>query len=319
MNKGKNEEGMSRREFLKQAAFAAAAISLAPVLPVKSLAASLPKSTSGKVAAKPEIIVAHGADPTLLVNKAIEAIGGMKRFVKKGDVVVIKPNIGWDRLPEQAADTNPDVVAALVRLVLAAGAKTVKVFDRPCNTAIACYKRSKIEQKAKAAGAVVEQIDNRKFRNVKFPGCKFLKEWLLYGEALDADCLINVPIAKHHNSVGLTMALKNNMGIIGGNRGYYHRSLARAIAELNTQVKVHLTILDAYRILLRNGPQGGSLKDVRMMGQVIVGTDPVAVDAYGATLFGKKPEDVAYLPIAKELGIGECDLSKIRIRKVKAV
>jgi uncharacterized protein (DUF362 family) len=183
---------------------------------------------------------------------------------------------------------------------------------------MSCYKRSGIEKQAKAAGAQVKFMDERLFTMVKFPEAEFLKQWPVYREVLECDCLINVPIAKHHNSSGLTMALKNHMGAVGGNRGKMHTQLHRAIAELATLIKPRLTVLDAYRILVRNGPTGGSPQDVKFEGKCIAGTDQVAVDAYGASLFGLKPEQLEYLVLAKEYKLGEIDLQKLQIKKVEA-
>jgi len=309
----------SRREFLKRIGIGAAALGFLPKTFAKQIVSAEGTTVSQtSTAAIPDIVVAEGKDPAAMVSAAIQHLGGMSRFVKAGDVVVVKPNIGWDRLPVQAANTNPDVVAALVRLALESGAKVVKVFDNPVNNAMSCYKRSGIEDKAKAAGAQVKFMDDRFFTMVRFSEAKFLKQWPVYREVLECDCLINVPIAKHHNSSGLTMALKNHMGVIGGNRGKIHTQLHRAIADLGAQFKPRLTVLDAYRILVRNGPTGGSLQDVKFEGKCIAGTSQVAVDAYGATLFGLKPEQLEYLVLAKEYGLGEIDLQKLQIKKVEA-
>jgi uncharacterized protein (DUF362 family) len=315
---GKRE--CSRREFLKQIGIGAAALGFLPKIVAGQLAAGSQEATATQIATTslPDIVVAEGKDPAAMVRTAIEHFGGISRFVKTGDIVVIKPNIGWDRLPVQAANTNPDLVAALVRLALESGAKVVKVFDNPVNNAMSSYKRSGIEEKAKAAGAQVTFMDERLFTLVRFPGATFLKEWPVYRPVLECDCLINVPIAKHHNSSGLTMALKNHMGAIGGNRGKLHTQLQRAIAELALKIKPRLTVLDAYRIMVRNGPTGGSLEDVKFEGKCIVGTDQVAVDAYGASLFGMQPEQLEYLVLAKEFGLGEIDLRKLQIKKVQA-
>lgn len=265
----------------------------------------------------PDIAVAEGSDQRLIVSKAIEAIGGLKKFIKPGGKVLLKPNIGWDRLPIQAANTSPEVVETVAKLCLEAGAKTVTVFDNSFNDPRSCYRRSGIEDSAKKAGAIVEYAEERFFKMLDFPGTTFLKQWLVYTKVLEADCFINLPIAKHHNSAGLTMALKNNMGVISGNRGQYHQQMDLSIAELATQIKPHLTILDAYRILVRNGPQGGSMKDVQIVKKCIVGINQVSVDAYGATLFGKKPEEIGHIKMANQLGLGEINLDKLKIKTIK--
>jgi uncharacterized protein (DUF362 family) len=286
---------------------------------------SLRWSVPGEAPKAPDLVVAHGNNAAAIVKKAVELLGGMRRFVSKGDVVVVKPNIGWDRLPRQAANTNPDTVVALVELALQAGAKQVKVFDNPViDDTRAAYQRSGIAEAAEKAGAQVKFPDNRLFKDIELKG-EFLKRWPVYTEALDCDCLINVPIAKQHAMARLTMALKNHMGIVGGGRGEWHRSLDVALAEFAAFIKpkVKLTVLDAYRILVRNGPTGGAAKDVEMPRKCIAGVDQVAVDAYGASLFKDpsgaplKPTELGYLVRAKEMGIGQTDLSKLVIQEVE--
>lgn len=305
----------SRRDFLKIIGGATAGSLLSPLI---AFPRNAPAVTETPLAVeKADLIIAAGDEPEKMVRKAIEAFGGMKRFVKKDDIVVIKPNIGWDRLPEQGANTNPDIVKALVEMALDAGAKKVKVFDNTVNNPQSCYQRSGIMEKAKQAGAEVKYTNPQLFKKVKFSGTNFLTEWPIYQEALDCNVLINVPVAKTHSIATLTMAIKNLMGIIGGNRGTWHTQIHRALAELITKVRPQLTVLDAYRIMIQNGPTGGSPKDLKLLGKCIVGTDQVAVDAYGATLFGYKPEDIGYLRLAYQMGLGEINLAKLKIKELK--
>lgn len=268
-------------------------------------------------AGRPDLAVASGASPERIVRAAVEALGGMRRFISRGDVVVLKPNIGWDRTMEQAANTNPEVVAALVRMALEAGAKTVKVFDRSCNDPRRCYAHSGIEAAAKAAGATVSHMDDRKFKDVAIKG-EVLTNWPLYQELLEADKLINVPIAKHHSLGRLTLSLKNWMGGMGGVRGRIHQKLDDSIVDLMLVLKPTLTVLDAVRILTAHGPQGGSLADVKKLDTVVAGTDQVAVDAYGTGLFGLKPSDLPCLPKAAKRGMGRLDLERLDIRRITA-
>jgi uncharacterized protein (DUF362 family) len=264
---------------------------------------------------KEGLVVAEGDDPYILTKKAIEVLGGIECLVKKGDVAVVKPNMAWDRVPECAANTNPDVVRAVVELCVAVGAK-VKVFDRTCSNKYRAYKNSGIAEAAESAGAEVKFVDEGRFFEVEILQGRVLKRWSVYGDALDADVLINIPIAKHHSSAKLSLGMKNLMGIIGGNRGLWHINLHQYIADFSTLKLADLTILDAFRILTRHGPSGGNLKDVEMRNQIIAGSDPVAVDAYGATLFGLKPEDIDYIRYAHQLGVGEMDLAKIDIKEI---
>ncbi len=299
---------MERRRFLKLAALTGAGLSLPPgIVTLAEAAAS---------ATRPDLVVAHGASPAKIVTAAIDAMGGIGKFISRGDVVVIKPNIGWDRTPEQAGNTNPEVVAAVARLCLEAGAKKVKVFDRPVNDPRRCYVQSGIAAAVSALGIEAEYMDERKFKETLLNG-QVLKSWPLYSDVLEADKVINVPIAKHHGLAKLTLSMKNWMGIMGGSRRQIHQKLDESLVDLSMKIKPALTVLDAVRILTANGPQGGSLADVKKLDTVIVGIDPVAVDSYGATLFGMKGSDLGYVTMGHQRGLGQMDLNKLHIKKLQ--
>jgi len=298
---------MDRRKFLKMTALTSAGLSVPNGLNALAEAAE----SSGRT----DLAVVHGASPEKIVKAGIDALGGITKFVSRGDVVVIKPNIGWDRTPEQAGNTNPEVVAAVVKLCFEAGAKKVKVFDRPVNDPRRCYVQSGIAAAVKALGAEAEYMDERKFRDTAING-QAIKSWPLYTDALEADKLINIPIAKHHSLAKLTMSMKNWMGIMGGKRNQIHQKLDEILVDLSMKIKPTLTVLDAVRILTANGPQGGSLADVKKLDTVIVGVDQVAVDSYGATLFGMKGSDLGYVVLGYKLGLGQMDLHKLKIRKI---
>ena len=266
--------------------------------------------------ARPDLVVAHGASPEKIVEAALDALGGIKRFISRGDIVVIKPNIGWDRTPEQAGNTNPEVVAAAVRLCFDAGAKKVKVFDRPVNDPRRCYVQSGIAPAVSALGAEADYVDERKFKDMVING-QALKSWPLYTDIFEADKVINIPIAKHHGLAKLTMSMKNWMGVMGGSRRQIHQKLDESLVDLSTKIKPALTILDAVRILTANGPQGGSLADVKKLDTIIVGVDQVAIDSYGATLFGMKGSDLGYVTLGHKIGLGQMDLSKLHIKKLQ--
>lgn len=298
---------MDRREFIRLAGITGIGLSIPmKINPMLSEATAAPES---------KLVVASGKSPAGITKAAIDAFGGMKKFISRDDIVVVKPNMAWDRLPEQGATTNPEVVAAIVSLCYEAGAKKVKVFDRPVNDPRRCYVQSGIAEAARAAGAVVSFMDERKFKNMKIGG-QALREWPLYEEIIEADKVINVPIAKHHGLAKLTMSMKNWMGAMGGERNRIHQKLDRSLVDLSLVIKPTLTVLDAVRILTANGPQGGNLADVRLLNTVIAGTDQVAVDSYGATLFGMKGSDLGYVRIAAEAGLGTMDLSKVNIVKI---
>ena len=299
---------MDRRTFIKLAALTGAGFSLPDGLNALAEAA--------ETAARPDLVVAHGASPEKIVMAALDAMGGIRKFISRGDIVVIKPNIGWDRTPEQAANTNPEVVAAVVKLCFEAGAKKVKVFDRPVNDPRRCYVQSGIASAAKALGADVDYMDERKFKDMAING-QALKSWPLYSDIFEADKVINIPIAKHHSLGKLTLSMKNWMGVMGGSRRQIHQKLDESLVDLSMKIKPTLTILDAVRILTANGPQGGSLADVKKLDTVIVGFDPVAIDSYGATLFGMKGSDLGYVTIGHKLGLGQMDLNKLKIKKIQ--
>jgi len=264
----------------------------------------------------PDLVIAGGDLASAITEVALKTVGGMGRFVARGDVVLVKPNIGWDRTPEQAANTNPEVIATLVRLCVEAGAKTVRVFDHPCEDPRRTYVRSGIMDAAKKAGAEVAYMDERRYRTVDLKG-EVLKNWEVYREALEVDKIINVPILKHHSLARLTMGMKNLMGLIGGSRSRLHWQLDESIVDLAAFFKPTLVVLDAVRILTANGPQGGSLKYVKELNTVAVGTDQVAVDAVGATLFGLSPEELRHLSIAQSRGLGTWDPAKLHVKEVK--
>jgi uncharacterized protein (DUF362 family) len=267
-------------------------------------------------AKEPSVVaVSEGKDYAQITKNVIDALGGMKRFVKAGDIVLVKPNIGWDRRPEFAATTHPLVVRAIVEECLKAGAKGVKVFDNPCNEPRRSYQNSGIPAALKGIENVeVKQMEEERYKKVKLNGVA-LKEWELYGEALSANVIINVPIAKHHSLTRLTLASKNIMGIMGGNRGYIHRDIEDALADVNSVVKSQLTIIDATRILTNHGPSGGSLGDVKVLNKVIASADMVAADAYATGLFGLKPTDISITVTANKRGLGEIDLGKVKVVK----
>ncbi len=252
---------------------------------------------------------------TKLTEKALEGIGGMKRFVSRGDVVWVKPNIAWDRTPELAANTNPDVVATVVRLCLDAGAKTVKVGDNPCNVAAATYKNSGIAEAARGAGAEVLFLDTERFRETAVKGRRF-KSFQLCPEILECDLVVNVPIAKHHRSAEVTLCMKNFMGVMGGNRGQYHQALADMLADLNRFLKPRISILDAVRILKNHGPRGGDPADVELKMTLAAGVDIVALDAFGAELLGRKPQDIETIVKGQKAGLGTIDYRSLALREI---
>ena len=301
---------MDRREFLKRvAALSVVAGTSRMIMPEELWAmASLDKP-------QPLVAKVQGTNFANITSDAIQALGGMKKFVNAGETVVVKPNMAWDRAPEMAANAHPDVVRRVVEMCLEAGAKKVKVLDYTCDDARKAYTNSGIQaavEGLKDSRAVVELVDERRFVEVVAEKAKALKKWQYYKDILEADRFINIPVAKHHSEARLTLCLKNMMGAIGGWRGRCHVGLHQNIADMNLVLRPDLHVLDATRILLRNGPKGGKIEDVAVKNLVFAGTDPVALDAVGAGLFNMKPEDLGYIVKAHELGRGEMDLKKIK-------
>ncbi len=301
---------MHRRDFLKQVMLWSAGITtVIPSFRIVPELLALEKQP-------PLVSHAKGKDYYKLVARVLEPLGGIARFVKTGENVVIKPNMAWDRNPDQAANTHPLVVKALVELCLDAGAQKVLVFDRTCNEERRCYVNSGIQEAMQTIQNNRLKFfhpDSRKFVPVDIKRGKAVKRLEIYKDALEADTYINVPVAKHHSLSTLTLGLKNSMGVLGGNRGQMHHNLGQKLADLATVIRPKLTLIDATRILLRNGPQGGNTDDVEILDTVIASADPVACDAYATTLFNLQPEEIGSTVAAYKLGLGEMDLSRMQI------
>jgi len=293
------------------------------VRPPEEAAAVLDANRNHAVAADPKLPemavvqgVAHGDDPRWLTSRALEELGGIKRFIARGDVVVIKPNIGWDRTPEQAGNTNPEVVAELVRLCQGAGAKKVVVSDVSCNEPRRCFQRSGIAAAASAEGAEIVLPDERRFQEVDLRG-DVLHTWPVLDAFLNADKVINVPIAKQHGLTGVTLGMKNWYGILGGPRHRLHQHIHESLADLAAFMRPTLTVIDGYRVLLRNGPTGGSLEDVAFKKTILASTDPVAADAYAAhAWWDLDASELRYLQLAAQRGLGTWQFEKLRTQVV---
>jgi uncharacterized protein (DUF362 family) len=301
---------MDRRDFLKQVMLWSAGITT--TIPSFRIVPELLAAEKQR----PLVSHANGKDYHKLVARVLEPLGGIGTFVKSGDNVVIKPNMAWDRSPEQAANTHPLVVKALVEQSLAAGAKKVLVFDRTCNEERRCYVNSGIQQaleSIKDKRLAFYHPDTRKFVPVDIERGKAVNRLEIYRDALEADTYINVPIAKHHSLIKLTLGLKNSMGVLGGNRGNMHHNLGQKLADLATVIRPKLTLIDATRILLRNGPQGGDLDDVKTIDTLVASADPVACDAFATTLFDMEPDEIASTVAAYKMGLGEMHLANMQI------
>ncbi|MFO7688981.1 MAG: DUF362 domain-containing protein [Cryobacterium sp.] len=268
----------------------------------------IPDHRVGLEPAAPRMVIAHGVDPACNVRAAVERLGGMSRFVTPADVVVVKPNIGWERTAEQGANTHPEVVAEVVRLCHEAGAGRVIVSDCPVRSSSGAFERSGILAAALAAGAEVILPEESRYLAVEIS--PRLGTWDILEPFVIATKLINVPVAKHHDLTGVTAGLKNWIGITGKLRVMFHQDLQRSIAELAALMRPTLTVVDASRVLMEHGPAGGSVHDVKPVRTIAAGVDPVALDAWACSLFG-----VATLPanlsLAASMGLGQVDFAAL--------
>ena len=307
---------LNRREFLGAAAGLGAAFLVGGCSIKKADSASASSAPRAPWFNVDTLAVASGKDPAKITRAAVDALGGMGKLVRKGDFVVIKPNIAWNQRPEIAATTNPQVLTEIIKMCKEAGAGKILIaehlIDKPAEMVLGL---TGIGPAVKAAGAdVLAAANESDYRAIEVPKGKAITSDTCIKDILKADVFINVPIAKVHGSTKVTLGMKNLMGCIWNRQAWHQNSLDQCIADYITAIRPDLTILDANRILLTNGPKGpGKTKDVC---KVIAGVDPVAVDAYGTTLFGMKPEDIGHIKLAAEHGVGEIDLSKVKIKNV---
>jgi uncharacterized protein (DUF362 family) len=259
-----------------------------------------------------------GLDPYQNTVAAVEALGGMSRFVKPNAVVVIKPNMSWDRTPEQGANTEPQVVAALVEMCYKAGAKRVNIFDVTCNDSRRAYENSGIQKAAQKKGAFVYFADTWNVVGARYPYPSSMENWPILRDAVICDTFINVPVLKNHDLTGLSLSMKNLMGVCGGMRGQMHTQMGRNLADLAAFIQPELTVIDATRVLMRNGPSGGNLEDVVRVDKVIASGDFVLADAFAATLVKINPMSISYIKSAVEKNLGNADVAKANIFLGKA-
>mgnify|MGYP003544849105 FL=1 len=309
---------MKRRDFLKTSAVAGAALSLN----FDGLQAALSSNTVA-VEKAPDLVAVMGGEPAAMLDKALEALGGIGKFVKKGQKVVIKPNIGWDRAPEMAGKTKPELVAALVKKCLGAGAQKVTVFDHTCDNWQKCYETSGISDAVKKAGGIMMPGNDEKYyKEVAIPGGVTLKNAKIHESLIEADVWINVPVLKNHGGAKLTCAMKNYMGIVWDRRYFHSNDLQQCIADICTwNKKPVLNIVDAYRIMHKNGPQGKSLSDVAQLKTLIASTNIVATDTAALRFFNQVEKldisAVGHIGKGEALKLGTSNLDKLTIKRIK--
>jgi len=310
---------LTRRQFLKLTGAAATSVALlGPGCTARSTETTERRQPPAPGSDQAYLVVARGGDPAAITRAAIAALGGIERFVRSDDDVIIKPNMCVDyHPPEYAATTNPTVVATLVSLCLGAGARRVRVMDTPFGgTPESAYAVSGIEDAVQAAGGEMEVMSPVKFAEFAIPDGRDITAWDVYRDVIEADVLINVPIAKHHSLARLSLGGKNLLGVIT-EPNQMHRNLGQRVADLASLVRPTLTVVDAVRILTAHGPTGGSLNDVQQMNTVIASHDMVAADAWAATLFGKTGADIAYVKAAAEMGLGTMELDGVKVEDVR--
>jgi len=258
----------------------------------------------------PGMALTHNEDHLAALRTALDAVGGIKRFISPGERVTVKPNVGWDRNPQQAANTNPYLVGEMVRLCLEAGAAEVIVTDNTCNDARRTFIRSGIKEEAEKAGAKVILPEEEYFAMTNLNG-ELLTTWPVLKYFVETDKFINMPIVKQHSLSSCTIAMKNLYGILGGRRNQLHQKIDRSIVDLAAFVRPTLTVVDATRVLMRGGPQGGSLGDVKKADTVICTTDQVAADARACEFLGLRAENVSHIVLADKSGLGKMDFRAI--------
>jgi uncharacterized protein (DUF362 family) len=264
-----------------------------------------------------DLVAVRGGEPDVMFDRAIAAMGGMQNFVKPNQSVLVKPNIGWDVIPERGANTNPGLVKRVIEHCFQAGASEVFVFDHTCDNWRRSYQNSGIESVVNAAGGrILPGNDISLYRDVTVPGGRQLKEAKVHELVLNTDVFINIPVLKHHGGAQVTISMKNLMGIIWDRQWWHRNDLQQCIADFSTYRKPDLNIVDAYRVMMQNGPRGVSEDDIVLMKSLIISRDMVAADSAAARLFGATPEQVGHIRLGHEMGIGNMELEKQSIHRI---
>ena len=312
---------MKRRDFIRTGVVAGTSAAL--TLNFNGLQAAL-RLNSMTTETAPDLVAVMGGEPAAMLDKALETLGGIGNFVKKGQKIVIKPNIGWDRTPELAGNTNPQLIAALVKKCLEAGASKVTVFDHTCDDWKKCYASSGIEEAVKAAGGLMVPANDESYYSteITLPKGVHLKSVKIHNALIEADAWFNVPVLKNHGGAKLSGAMKNMMGIIWNRRFFHSNDLHQCIADICTwEKKPVLNIVDSYRMLFKNGPQGKSEADVATVKTLIASTDIIATDTASIQFFNQVEKlnlaAVKYIEMGQSHNLGTSDLSKIKIERIR--
>lgn len=310
---------MKRRDFFKSAAV----VGLASIFKPGTLAASTTAASKISVQTGVDMVAVMGGEPEIMLIKAMKELGGIGKYVKKGQKVVVKPNIGWDKKPEMAANTNPELVGALIKLCKSAGAAEVLVFDHTCQDWQKCYTNSGIKAAVeKAGGKMVPGNDESYYREVQVPKGVQLKTAKIHKAILDCDVWFNVPVLKHHGGAKNSISMKNLMGIVWDRQFFHSHDLHQCIADSATiYKKPALNIVGAYRIMKSNGPQGKTEADAVTLKSLIISPDFVAADTAAMKMFAQvQPTniaDVRYIAMAEKLKVGTQHLDKLNVKRIK--
>jgi len=312
---------MKRRDFIK--ASAAVGIAALTLNSCKRQTTAVVSEILADDSSEADLVAVMGGEPAELLERALAELGGIGRYVKEGQSVVIKPNIGWDKAPEYAANTNPELIGALVKHCINAGARKVTVFDHTCDNWQRCYQNSGIEQAAKAAGAtMIPGNDEAYYKEVEIPQGIRIKSAKIHQELLEADVWFNVPVLKNHGGSQMTIAMKNYMGIVW-DRGFFHSNdLQQCIADICTwHKKPALNIIDAYRCMRQGGPQGRSVNDTSVLKALIASTDIVAADTAAVGLFNQVEamdiNTVTHIAKGEEFNLGTQNLDNLNVKRIR--
>ncbi|MEE4272146.1 MAG: DUF362 domain-containing protein [Thermoanaerobaculales bacterium] len=268
--------------------------------------------------ALPRMVIAKGPDPAINVRACVQRIGGMERLIDRSDVVLVKPNIGWRRPPEHAANTHPDVVAEVIRLCIEAGPKRVIVTDCPVRKSAPAFEWSGIGEAAAAAGAEVVIPEDSTYKAVLIS--RRIGVWDVLEPFVSATKIINVPVVKTHSEMSAIAGMKNWFGITTKARMVWHNDLDRSIVELAQLMRPTLTVADASRVMMRGGPAGGGIGAVKQVGAVAAAFDPVAIDAWAGSIFGFGPDELPpYIHLAEEAGLGKVDFRSLQPLEITGV
>lgn len=323
MNESEQTRKMDRRDFLARTAKASVAVTAAggvglllhdahgPSASASSETVSLPDFSVPGLGPKMSIVT--GSDRVKTVRRALQSLGGIEQFVKHGDRVVLKVNAAFASPPSLGATANPELVAEVARLCLGAGAASVIVTDNPINDPQSCFTLSGIAKAAQTSGAKLWLPTPDSFQPTTLSGARLIRDWpLLFEPFRSATKVIGISPVKDHHRSGASMAMKNWYGLLGGRRNVFHQDIHTIISELAMMVRPTCVILDGTTTMISNGPTGGSLEDLQATNTMIVSTDQVAADAFGATLLGKTAADLTFIGKAAAAGVGTLDYESLK-------